>query len=190
MIFWTFVLVLTLGGVIGVMCLQPPTPEANLLVSPAYSQMQKRQALKINAQEFTVPSTDSTHTTTKSSGEGNTLDPRGPASALPPIEAGTTADIKLGCSDVSRMPFDKNVAQVRLMGHVCTAHEQLESTEVRNISNGASATIFYANDNAFTTDYLTISSGENKIQITHTFKSGNREEHDYLFDRKGRITAE
>lgn len=123
---------------------------------------------------------------------------RSPASAQPQFSAlaiddnGQQAlDFTLSC-DMQFSRFAANVAQVRLTGESCLpqakqlrkpASRQFASSDIRNEANGFSATVFYPREARFTTDYITLSHGENRISIRHIFSDGAREERDYVIDR-------
>lgn len=81
-------------------------------------------------------------------------------------------------------PLGANVQQVRLTGSPCQPGQTLESTEIRNDTNGFSATVFPTGPRTFTTDYITLSPGPNKIRILHVFAKGAREEREWTIVRQ------
>ena len=114
-------------------------------------------------------------------------------SSRPIDDAGQQAlDFILPCEGNSK--FAKNVVQVRLSGELCALKpvgkaraklpkRDIASTEIRNEANGFSATVFYPKANAFTTDYMTLSPGTNRIRILHILKQGGRDEREYTIER-------
>ena len=176
MIFWTIILTVVFGGLVALSCLQPPTQEADLIKSPHYAQLQrKREKLRRKLENRVVVSAE------PHSGKRNL------ASAPTPIgEAalGQTLDITLGCVGPLRSQFEDSVEQLRLTGKLCTHSQEILSTEIQNVSNGTSATVFQMSANTFTTDYITIAKGENRIRIVHALKNGEKEEREYLIERK------
>ena len=97
---------------------------------------------------------------------------RAPAS-LTPTKLGNrvkplmgTADV--GCENGSR--FNTPSEHLRLKGKVCGV--DATSTAVRNTANGFAATVFHQGDSGFTTDYISLATGENKIVIEQTLESG------------------
>jgi hypothetical protein len=118
-------------------------------------------------------------------------DSRAPASASDPQYSATAIDdhgsqaidFTLPCDGNSR--FSKNVIQVRLSGALCTKKkEQISSSEIRNMTNGFSATVFpTGKQDTFTTDYITLANGENHIRIQHILKSGGKVERDFIIER-------
>lgn len=119
---------------------------------------------------------------------------RSPASVAPEFSAlaiddkGTQAvDFTLPCEGQGR--FSKNVAQIRLTGRLCDRdghadHREIASSEIRNTTNGFSATVFYLKVDSFTTDYMTLAAGENHIRILHILKAGGRLERDFVIERR------
>jgi hypothetical protein len=118
---------------------------------------------------------------------------RSPASAEPQFstlaldDKGTQAiDFTLPCEDKTR--FAKNIVQVRLIGSLCAenpraAKQEIETSEIRNMTNGFSATVFYPKSSSFTTDYMTLAPGTNHIKISHILKAGARVDRDFTIDR-------
>jgi hypothetical protein len=185
MILWTLVLVTVIGGVIGMMCFQPPAPESAQLVSPAFARLQRAKARKVARLQAAPISLDERRPASLHATAQGTV----PLIALSTGDSGSSIDLALGCSDATHSQLEYEIAQVRLTGKLCAPHEEIVSTEVRNTSNGGSATIFYPSERAFTTDYMALSVGENKVRILHTLKNGGREEHEYVFDRKARAAV-
>jgi hypothetical protein len=161
MIIWTLIAVFVTGVGVFASVLQPP------------STITKRHAV---TQETKVElSDDST---------------RAPASISPQFSALTiddkgsqAIDFTLPCEGGGR--FSKNVLQVRLSGSLCTKKKEIiETSEIRNVTNGFSATVFPgAQQDTFTTDYITLANGENHIRIQHILKSGGKVERDFVIIR-------
>jgi hypothetical protein len=109
-------------------------------------------------------------------------------SARPIDDQGQQAlDFTLPCEGKTK--FAANVVQVRLSGSVCgkvskkSPLREIASSEISNAANGFSATVFYPNAKSFTTDYMTLVPGENRIRILHVFKQGGKETRDYIIER-------
>ncbi len=119
------------------------------------------------------------------------IDSREPASVQGPQYSATTIDDRgsqaidftIPCEGNSR--FSKNVLQVRLSGSLCLKKkEQIASSEIRNMTNGFGATVFpTGKQDTFTTDYITLANGENRIRIQHILKSGGKVERDFVIER-------
>ena len=164
MIVWTLIAVILTGVGVFASVLQPP------------STIKRNQAQINQAHE------------TKIEISQQKADDRAPASAqfssTAVDEKGSQAlDFTLPCEGNGR--FSKNVIQVRLTGTICGKKKAvIESSEIRNMTNGFSATVFpSAKQDTFTTDYITLAQGENHIRILHFLKSGEKVERDFGIQR-------
>lgn len=101
-----------------------------------------------------------------------------------------SVDVSLNCQSTERAQFVNSVAQIRLIGTTCKTNIDISATEIRNLSNGASATLFYPTPKTYSSDYIALTLGENKLHVSHLFKDGSREEHEYVFERKIRPRQE
>ena len=101
-------------------------------------------------------------------------------------------ELSLGCETKSeaRSDFDFKVTQVRISGKACGPERTIASTEVVNQANGFSATVFHPSDKTYTTDYISLNTGANKIRIVHRLKNGASEERDYHVERKPDTSVE
>lgn len=165
MIVWTLIAVVLVGIGVFASVLQPP------------STISRARATK----QETVVAVEHTD-----SAEG-----RAPASAAPQFSAlsiddkGSQAiDFSVPC-ETSNGRFSNNVVQVRLTGSLCGKIKgAIESSEIRNVTNGFSATVFPGEKaDSFTTDYITLATGENHIRIQHFLKSGEKVERDFTIRR-------
>lgn len=59
---------------------------------------------------------------------------------------------------------DVQVGHLRFRGAFCGS--LIETVEVKNITNGFTAAVIALRDNQFTTDFMDLTEGENKIQIS------------------------
>jgi hypothetical protein len=156
---WTFTVVVLMGALVLVTLAQPPSPMQAQLRRPS-----------------SVASESS----------------RGPAAALPSSLASApesnlplSAELTLPCE--GRSDYPKKVTQIRLSGASCVqanAKREIVSVELLNDANGFSATIFFPSPKTFTTDYVALVEGENKIKILITYASGEREERSYVIARR------
>lgn len=170
MIVWTLLAVFVTGGGVFASVLQPPST----IVRHAAAQHETKIELSTSTNDVDV--------------NGNAQ--RAPANVSPQFSAlaiddkGSQAiDFTLPCDGGGR--FSKNVLQVRLSGNLCTKKKEIiEASEIRNMTNGFSATVFPgAQHDTFTTDYITLANGENHIRIQHILKSGGKVERDFVIDR-------
>ena len=187
MIIWTFVLVTGLGVVIAAWMLQPPAGESQQKHSDAYLRAQKK------THKLLVQGASRQDPISVRANEASLTERRGPASSpqvpttgvfsappLKPIEAG---DLTLSCEGPTFFRFAHAVAQIRLRGSLC-APGAVISSDIINESNGFSATVFNVGPREFSTDYVALNSGENKIRVKHMLKDGSREEHIITLSRE------
>lgn len=166
MILWTFAAVLVMGFGVAASVLNPP---ASVVLKHVKTQEQIQASL--------VETPD-----------------RSPASQAPQFSAlaiddkGQQAiDFTLPC-DGALSRFASGVVQVRISGHLCDKPgarpaRAISSSEIRNTTNGFSATVFFPKSDSFTTDYITLSPGKNQIRILHQLKAGGRVERDFVIER-------
>ena len=126
-------------------------------------------------------------------------DARGPASASPlaslmspltsrtaPVLTGPiTAEVKLPCGAPHLIRLGHSVRQVRLTGPIClrSAPAADPGSEIKNISNGFVATAFFPLPHAFTTDYISLSPGANRISIVHSWGGRLTETREFTIER-------
>lgn len=177
MLIWTFVAVFIGGAAVAFSVLTPPSSVAEQVAA---------MREKAQPQGALVESADRSPASVQLEFSARPIDNNG-QQAL---------DFTLPCEGTPK--FSKNVVQVRLSGELCgTNHtaksgkkasakspkREIASTEIRNEANGFSATVFYPKTNTFTTDYMTLSPGTNRIRILHTLKQGGKEEREYVIER-------
>ena len=189
MIAWTFVLVLCLGAASFFALVQPPQSFATPELAARHTSLAP----------FTVA-------------KNSTDSKRSPASVASSLsgafEAANAAnlinqkdqalEIEINCGDygpeVQKKDVEAKFSHVRLTGNSCLSlkttarrnlkkQSQIISSEIRNDSNGFTSTVFYPRSNQFTTDYIGLRTGLNKIHVAHTYSDGAREEHEYILHR-------
>ncbi len=160
MILWTLIAVVLLGAGVAASLIQPP-------LSVALMKVKLQSETKIDVAVDREPAS---------------VKPQ--FSALDIDDKGTQAvDFNMPCEGSGR--FSRNVAQVRLTGEVCgKSNSPIETSEIRNVTNGFSATVFYPKSNVFTTDYITLANGKNLIRIQHVLKSGAKVQRDFVIERQ------
>ena len=184
MIVWTLILIVALGAVIGALMLQPPAPERKHAHSPAFARAQKRWLAKERQRAIA---------------QIKDVETREPASTIPKETLASLAspaigerlldavDVRFKCLEDNTTRVGKDVAQIRLSGSYCEKSQiegEIISTEIRNDRNGFSATVFKSSSRSFTTDYISLASGDNKIRIVHLLKGGGKEEYEFLAHRE------
>lgn len=95
--------------------------------------------------------------------------PRTPSSLIEKQNTTTSSAINLNCNPALTNHTQSLNSQIRFVGKVCdevtTPH-----TAIVNLNNHYTATIIELPNKKFTTDFIVLSEGENKIEITQYFK--------------------
>jgi len=162
MIFWTMGLVTALGGGVLVFMLQPPAPlgrNAGLMTGGVAVSDGTRGRQPASTKDTSLPEI---------------------AQAQEQSNVPQAIDLAMPCKGPAEKIFPSSVRQVRLSGDACTApSSELKSTEIINSANGYAATVFLSGPRSFTTDYISLKIGENRIRALHLYKTGEREEREY-----------
>ena len=98
---------------------------------------------------------------------------RGPASVGSIAELGT-AVLDMDCTAKSFHVI--SAQQVRLRGSLCqktTKDAKVIFSKITNSTNGANATIFFTEGVKFTTDYIQLDKGVNKIALEYRLNNGS-----------------
>ncbi len=165
LIIWTFVLVIGLGLLSVFLLLQAPTSLPDK--SRGATQLYRNQ---------NSPSRDPA-----SIADGKkTVDARLPRKDTPHANN----EVFLPCQRPENNPITVFDKQIKITGAICHPGPDFPSLEIRNKTNGVTATVFIQDGKSFTTDYISLNSGENKIHISHLFKQGTREEHEITLLRQ------
>lgn len=74
--------------------------------------------------------------------------------------------LKLGCWDLGDMqPQTVDARWVRLTGRPCQSDPGPEHIEIRNLTNGYAGTVFVAQNDQLTTDFIPLQEGVNEILV-------------------------
>ena len=160
-IIWTAVAVVSMGAIVLFTLAQPPTPLAAKLKRASPATVASEAPLAARLPAAAMPSTE--------------MDDDSPQAV----------ELTLPCEGKSTYP--RAVAQIRLSGSTCIAaytKREITSVELLNDANGFSATVFYPTSKTFTTDYVALNEGDNKIKILINYASGEREERSYTIERR------
>lgn len=88
------------------------------------------------------------------------------------MTSGSQAIVALNC-DKAKPELNTNEIRIRLKGFDCIGDsEKPSSTSIKNKTNGFIATVFHKSDATFTTDYINLIEGENRIAIN--FESNDK----------------
>lgn len=145
---WTAVIAAVLGSLIAVQTFSPPNSAASL----------------------------------KETRPAPLADVRAPASRVeaPASVEGSPVERAVPCSATEVERVDAQAKQIRLMGEFCNPPKGQASpsgvpeTRIVNRTNGFSATAFYPPQGGYTTDYISLAPGENRIEVSHAWPSGAR----------------
>ena len=203
MILWTFVLAVGLGVTSFFVLVQPPRSFSSPELASQYTSLAPYSASK-NAKAESKPDSKP-----NSKSDASKRSPASVATSLAGSFESSAAirlmndkdqalEIEIGCADygteVQKKEIDAKVSHVRLTGVACPSalnrksataksSSEIVSSEIRNDSNGFTATVFYPKLNKFTTDYIGLRAGLNTIHVIHNYKKGEREEHTYILRR-------
>ncbi len=94
-------------------------------------------------------------------------------------------DLVIPCEGVQKTIFTQKVEQLRIKGDSCFAQDwHLKNSSIQNAANGFVATVFFPSQKSFTTDYISLVNGINRIVIKHQFTNGKFEEREYIVERE------
>lgn len=94
-------------------------------------------------------------------------------------------DLVIPCEGVQKTIFTQKVEQLRIKGDSCfTENSQFKKSSIQNAANGFVATVFFPSQKSFTTDYISLANGINRIVIKHQFSNGKFEEREYIVERE------
>jgi hypothetical protein len=182
MIFWTFVMVVVLGGLEALTCLQPLTSEAE-----TYHSAQFRSTQRLKRLQTTTLNEGIAKSQTRLADSGRTPASKDEtllaATALDDHNSQQAVDLTLKCAGAQSRQFANGVAQVRISGTPCHNNSEFVSSEIYNEANATSATVFFPSSSRFITDYINLQPGSNNIHIIHTFKKGLTETRDFMITR-------
>lgn len=91
--------------------------------------------------------------------------------------APTMAQLDLSCLKNSKESLVTLSKQVRLNGEDCENGTVKKDYAIKNETNGYSATVFSSKGRNFTTDYIELEPGENKIAFKLTSKDGEQKDY-------------
>jgi hypothetical protein len=168
-------LVVALGVVIVLSFLQPPISQDKLFTSRAYARKQPKPRQLASEKKAPSNSINQAHST------------RAIDSAIVNGGKAQAIEVRLDCSGKNHGLFEKAVNQMRLTGKTCAKNQEISSTEVHNEANGTSATVFFPTPRSFTTDYISLAPGPNRIRILNFLKNGIREEQEFLVERTSAV---
>lgn len=152
-------LVTALGGIVSAFMLQPPMP-----IGQNTGRIRDRQPAS-SIKDTPLPATPQAQAQIQAQRQS---------------DVPQAIDLVVPCKGPVEKILPTSIRQARLSGEVCaTPSSKLESTEIINSANGYAATVFLSGPRSFTTDYISLRIGENRIRALHLYKTGEREEREY-----------
>ena len=190
MIAWTFVLVICLGAASFFALVQPPKSFSTPELAARHTSLAPYSVAKVLTDSKRSPAS-------VASSLAGSFAASNAASLINQKDQALELDVN--CSDygpeVQKKDVEAKYSHVRLTGNACLSaksasrkskkrmEKEIVSSEIRNDSNGFTATVFYPKSNKFTTDYIGLRAGLNKIHVAHIYNDGEREEHEYILRR-------
>jgi hypothetical protein len=91
-----------------------------------------------------------------------------------------TSTLVFDCQPPVSAIVTQDTKQIRLSGKLCAT----ESAEVTNMTNGYTATIFKSTPDRFTSDYIHLAEGNNRLRITYLNGDGQHESKEFQLSRE------
>ncbi len=161
MILWTFCLAVGLGIVSYFILIQPP------------AQFAKQDVAPVTSGEVRTPASDDNIST-----ETTSLDAKNLSQAV---------EISLNCKTQNKSQFSAGVKLIRITADFCKSTKKspqiIVKSTVQNLTNKFMATVFYPSPRTYTTDYISLEPGVNRIEIHHEFQDGSTEDLEFLAER-------
>ncbi len=89
-----------------------------------------------------------------------------------------TSVVEFDCAPPESATVTLETKQVRIRGKLCGAAEVI-TTEILNLTNGFTATVFTPTKDSFTSDYIHLADGANRLRVTYVMASGERLEREF-----------
>lgn len=89
-----------------------------------------------------------------------------------------TSTLEFSCRIPASAQVTADTRQVRISGKICDL-DDVEATEVINLTNGFTATMFTPSPNQYTSDYIHLADGENHLRISMVKTNGERLTQDF-----------
>ena len=94
-----------------------------------------------------------------------------------------TSTLEFDCAPPMTATLTAEIKQVRLVGKLC-GEQAAQTTEVLNLTNGFTATIFTPKLGRFASDFIHLAEGENRLRVTYVMKSGERKINEFQIERQ------
>lgn len=84
-----------------------------------------------------------------------------------------TSILEFDCNPPESATVTQDIRQVRIHGKLCGTQATI-GAEILNLTNGFTATVFTPTPETFTSDYIHLADGANRLRITYLMASGER----------------
>lgn len=103
-----------------------------------------------------------------------------PKATAPLLERTTLLDFE--CTPPETTTVAGDIHQLRIRGKFCET-SGTQFAEVLNLTNGFTATVFTPTPNTFTSDYIHLADGPNRLRVTYVLSSGERRVREFAVNR-------
>ena len=93
-----------------------------------------------------------------------------------------TSTLEFDCAPPTTATLATEIKQVRLVGKLC-GEQSLQNTEILNLTNGFTATMFTPRQGRFASDFIHLAEGENRLRITYVMSTGERKINEFQIER-------
>jgi hypothetical protein len=84
-----------------------------------------------------------------------------------------TSVLEFDCNPPESATVTPEIRQVRIHGRLCGETSAI-GAEILNLTNGFTATVFIPTPESFTSDYIHLADGANRLRITYLLAGGER----------------
>lgn len=92
-----------------------------------------------------------------------------------------TSTLEINCAPPEVAQVNGDIKQLRLIGRLCKGQT---STEILNLTNGYTATLFTPRQGRFASDFIHLADGANRLRVTQTAANGQSQVHEFQVQRK------
>ena len=89
-----------------------------------------------------------------------------------------TSVLEFGCTPPESATVTLDTRQIRIRGKICGSTEVV-AAEILNLTNGFTATVFGPTKDSFTSDYIHLADGANRLRVTYVMATGERRDREF-----------
>jgi hypothetical protein len=93
-----------------------------------------------------------------------------------------TSTLDLECSLPESTMISTEVLQLRIRGRYCAGGD-FAGAEITNLTNGYTATVFTPEKDAYSSDYVHLSDGQNRLRVIFLLETGERQVKEFAINR-------